>query len=396
MGAVSLEVTSIVLYILGAHDSFLASLRGCLEGLLLIKCHPMPKVPHFNSVNEASKPSDKRVYHKSALLQLTRRYFDHRRFQRSLLNYDVLALDSRAFDNTSDLKFHYAYWPAKTLSTEVFRSPYAVRGEPNYVLCLFSAVAEFHRFLETQDATSLDRFVEQARTVLSGTTTVEGCRAIPRFDRIKCYGDHRVPWISCHSQGWALSVFCRAYQVTRKEQFLDAAHSILRSFNIDVPAGGIRDREKTGRLFFEEYPFPGKVRHVLNGFIAALLGIHEFGRATGERLARDLFDEGIATLCDEVLETFDAGHTTRYDQMTERPEPASYLYTKVHARQLAILHRLTGKPHFLGRAQLWQRYTINPTDRFLLGIDCFAYRLANAPRYAREMCNRWKFGSKAE
>jgi hypothetical protein len=316
------------------------------------------------------------------------RYFETLRFERSLVNYDVLALDDRAFENTSGLKFHYAYWPEaeKTLSTEVFR----VRpvGDPDYSLRLFLAIAEFHRFLGTQDSTSLDRFVEQARTVLGGTTAMEGCRVIPMFFRVKSYGDHNVPWISCHSQGRALSVFCRAHQVTGEEQFLDAAYGILRSFTIDVAAGGIRDREKTGHLFFEEYPFPGKVRHVLNGFMTALFGIHEFGRATGERLARDLFDEGAATLSNEVLETFDAGYTTRYDQVTARPGPASRFYTKVHARQLAILHRLTGKPHFLSRAQRWQRYTINPTDRFLLGINCFAYRLTNAPRYAREACKQ--------
>jgi hypothetical protein len=323
------------------------------------------------------------------MLEPVRYYLANRQFQHSLLNYNVLELDDRAFDWSGSLKFRYEYHQGRTLSTEVFRRPPSPAAGLDYTSWLFQAIAEFHQFLETHDSAALGRFVGHARRLLDRSISMDGWRAIPKFARVTGYGNHQVPWISCHSQGWALSVFCRAYHVTGEGRFLDAARGVMRSFAIDVEAGGIRDREKTGRLFFEEYPFPGRVRHVLNGFVTALFGIHEFGRATGDREAWNIFDEGASTLCDEVLDTFDAGHTTRYDQMTGRPGPASCLYTKVHARQLAVLHRLTGKPHLLSRARRWQHYTMNPGDRFLLGVECLEYRIANAPRYARDLCRRW-------
>ena len=318
-----------------------------------------------------------------------RSYFVDRRLQHSLLDYDFLELDSRAFDGSSQLTFRYEYCRGKTLSTEVFR---CADDGSDCSYGLFNAIAEFHQFLEGRDSAALDRFVTKARLLLNRTITIDGFRAIPRFTHVKGYGDHKIPWISCHSQGWAMSVFCRAYSITREDQFLEGAHGIMRSFAVEVARGGVLDHEKTGHIFFEEYPFPGKTRHVLNGFITSLFGIHEFGRATGDPLARSTFDEGIETLSDEILDTFDAGYTSRYDQMTGRPGPASFFYTKVHARQLAILHRRTGKPHFLRRAQLWKQYATEWTNRALLFLNCLAYRAANTSRYARDLFNGWVAG----
>jgi hypothetical protein len=316
------------------------------------------------------------------VLPRIRSYLANRSFHRSLLNCDLLELDSRAFHLSGALQFHYAYRRGHTLSTEVYRDPRS--AESNHSYGLFTAIADFHQFLETQSAAAFSRFVKKAYQLLGSAVDAGGWCAIPRFEHVKQYGNHHMPWVSCHSQGWALSVFARAYQATADDQFLDAARGVMRSFTIDIANGGVRDREKTGGLFFEEYPFPGKARHVLNGFITAMLGIHEYCRVTGDRLAQDSFDEGIATLSDRVLDTFDAGHTCLYDQVTKRPDPPSYFYTKVHARQLAILHRLTGSGHFLSRAKRWQHYTANPTDRFLLGADCLAYRIASLPRYLAE------------
>lgn len=231
------------------------------------------------------------------MLEPVRYYLANRQFQHSLLNYDVLELDDRAFDWSGSLKFRYEYHLGRTLSTEVFQRPPSPAAGLDYTSWLFLAIAEFHQFLETHGSAALDRFVGHARLLLDRTIFVDGWRA--------------------------------------------------------------------------------------------LFGIHEFGRATGDREAWNIFDEGASTLCDEVLDTFDAGHATRYHQMTDRPGPASCLYTKVHARQLAVLHRLTGKPHFLSRAKRWQQYTMNPGGRLLLGVECLEYRIANAPRYARDLCRRW-------
>ena len=59
----------------------------------------------------------------SAMLEPVRYYLANRQFQHSLLNYDVLELDDRAFDWSGSLKFRYEYHLGRTLSTEVFQRP---------------------------------------------------------------------------------------------------------------------------------------------------------------------------------------------------------------------------------------------------------------------------------
>jgi hypothetical protein len=320
------------------------------------------------------------------MLRAARQYLDERLFQQSLLNYDVLNLDDRGFTGSCELTFHYAYRQGATLSSEVLRSPFDSYSLHDHSRVLFLAIAAFHQFLETQAESALDAFLDQSRLVLAVTRHTHGYCAVPRYERVKAYPSHPMPWMSCHSQGWALSVFCRAYQVTGENEFLKAALGVLRSFLVEVSEGGIRDRERSGRVFFEEYPFPGRTRHVLNGFVTALLGIHECGRATNAALADDLFAEGIATLTDDVLDTFDVGFTTTYDQLTRRPGPPSIYYTKVHARQMAVLYRLTGQSHFGRRAHRWHQYSTSLLSRGLLLRELLAYRARNAPRYVQEVC----------
>jgi heparosan-N-sulfate-glucuronate 5-epimerase len=89
----------------------------------------------------------------------------------------------------------------------------------------------------------------------------------------------------------------------------------MQSFFIEVKNGGVTYKNpETGGWWYEEYPNPDPNDRVLNGFIFALLGVHEYYERTGNKDAKYLFDKGIIELKNH-LSDYDTGEWTYYDQV---------------------------------------------------------------------------------
>src|SRR4029077_6658518 len=98
--------------------------------------------------------------------------------------------------------------------------------------------------------------------------------------------------------------------------------------------------------------------------------------------ARSAFEEGVASLDDVVLGTYDNGYTTLYDQRPDRPAtPSSVLYTWVHARQLAALARITRQPRLRSWADRWRSYSHRTDHRVRTTLDTVGYRARSLRRY---------------
>jgi heparosan-N-sulfate-glucuronate 5-epimerase len=111
---------------------------------------------------------------------------------------------------------------------------------------------------------------------------------------------------------------------------------------------------------------------VLNGFIDALMGLHDLFRITNDAEAKALFDDGVTTLLsDGVLASYDLGYWTKYDQ-----KPGCSMankYNCVHVRQLRVLHKITGQELFDRTADKWAAYNLKHRHRI-----CFLYHAAMA------------------
>jgi hypothetical protein len=170
--------------------------------------------------------------------------------------------------------------------------------------------------------------------------------------------------------------------VTGEDGFAEAARHAVGPCFVPIEQGGVRDHERNGRLFYEKYALPGQTRHVLNGFMSSLLGIWDVARATGDRDARQAFEEGVASLDDTVLGAYDNGHTSLYEQRgDQRATPSCVFYTWVHARQLASLARITRQHRLQSWAERWRGYTHGPEHRARTAIECLGYRARSLPRY---------------
>src|SRR5262249_12972010 len=265
---------------------------------------------------------------------------------------------------------------ARWLTSSVYAIE-AARRDPIDVCHL--AIDRFHVFLEHADAAARDDFIAITRRLFVTGRSVELdgriCFVIPHVDQVEGYARHHTPWVNAMVQGWVGALFMRAHQLTGDERFVEAAVRAVSVCFVPVARGGMRDLEANGRGFYEKYAFPGPARHVLKGFMSALLGIWDGARATGDRDAQSAFEEGVASLDDVVLATYDNGYTTLYDQRPDRrATPSSVLYTWVHARQLAALARIARQPRLLSWAVRWRRYSHRSDYRLRPPLDNVEYR----------------------
>lgn len=171
------------------------------------------------------------------------------------------------------------------------------------------------------------------------------------------------PWISGMAQGLGIQVLVRAYNITGDQKYLKIGDSSLQSFFVEVKDRGVtyKDQE-TGGYWYEEYPNPydSKEDRVLNGFIFALLGIHEYYERTGDEDAKYLFDKGIIELKNH-LSDYDTGEWTYYDHIGNN---ANIGYHHTHVTQLAQLYEITHDPILEQYHQKWKSYEDNPLLKY--------------------------------
>ncbi|WP_034060369.1 D-glucuronyl C5-epimerase family protein [Lacinutrix jangbogonensis] len=149
----------------------------------------------------------------------------------------------------------------------------------------------------------------------------------------------KAPWQSALSQGFALSVFSRAYQVTKDSIYIKSIHKSLLQFEKTIEEGGIYNNSKIFGEFLEEYPTE-QPTHVLNGFNYTLIGLHDAYIITKNQKAGLLFDKYVKILSEKIKE-FDLGGWSAYS--LDKPSMKNHFtycnpwYHKLHIIQLQVL-----------------------------------------------------------
>src|SRR5437763_3726308 len=163
------------------------------------------------------------------------------------------------------------------------------------------------------------------------------------------------PWYSGLAQGQGISVLVRALKELGNSLYLEAAPRAFVTFQRAISQGGVAFTDASGDLSFEEY-IVSPPTHILNGFIWALWGVHDYFLATADKCAQELFSRGVRTLLHN-LERYDLGFWSLYEQSgTRLPMVASPFYHRLHIAQLRVMHRLPGEEHFAELARRWESY----------------------------------------
>lgn len=177
-------------------------------------------------------------------------------------------------------------------------------------------------------------------------------------------------WVSGMAQGQALSVFARAYALTKDARFLDAGNRALAFMMLPYEAGGTATTLKkfppapSDAIFIMEYPQDPPV-YTLNGYMFSIVGLFDWALVTGNSSARDYAERTIKTL-KILLPYYDLGVISAYDlsfitlpQMKNGKRRTPHVgnrYHRVHIQLLWALHNLTGE-HMLNEfANRWLSY----------------------------------------
>lgn len=172
----------------------------------------------------------------------------------------------------------------------------------------------------------------------------------------------RAPWYSGLAQGQGISLLVRAYSATGAVAYLQAAQQAFAAMLVSVEKGGVAYADAHGFTWIEEY-IVSPPTHILNGFIWATWGVHDYWLATADPLARELFERVVATLA-HYLPRYDAGFWSLYEQNNlPMMMLASPFYHRLHIVQLAILYALTSIELFEGYSRRWAMYQHNRLNR---------------------------------
>jgi heparosan-N-sulfate-glucuronate 5-epimerase len=163
------------------------------------------------------------------------------------------------------------------------------------------------------------------------------------------------PWYSGLAQGQGISLLVRAHAETARSEYLKAAQRAFETFLVPVANGGVSFTDRDGDLWFEEY-IVSPPTHILNGFIWAVWGVHDYYLATKEECAKILFQAAVKTLLNN-LNRYDWGFWSLYEQSGTRLKMVSSLfYHQLHIVQLRIMHALTSEAKFAEVANRWESY----------------------------------------
>ena len=155
-------------------------------------------------------------------------------------------------------------------------------------------------------------------------------------------------------QGQAISVFLRAYEISKEEKFKELALEAFNILNENVENGGCSRKNKT---VFEEYPKIDKIQTVLNGLIYSIFPIYELYISTNNEKYLIHFNRCIESL-EQDLSMYDAGYWSRYSVKNNSliyNNLASPYYHKEHILQLEVLYELTGSELLNNYRKKWAK-----------------------------------------
>lgn len=181
-------------------------------------------------------------------------------------------------------------------------------------------------------------------------------------------------WLSALTQGNAISVLMRAYQLTNNDTYLRVANRAIRTFERDILDGGVSTSINVDSIFFEEvavYP----ATHSLSGFLFALFGLYDYLAFIDDAKVEQLIHRSLATL-HHLLDEFDAGFWA-YSDLLHR----ELVFSSRFALQIELLEALATYSHCdhcSTVASRWKKYQHSLTSRLRYHITtcCIKYKLA--------------------
>ena len=147
------------------------------------------------------------------------------------------------------------------------------------------------------------------------------------------------PWMSAMAQSVAVTALARASRLLGRPDYVTTAQAALGAFEAGSPTG-VRTTGPYGGVHYLQYSFAPRL-FVFNAFFQSLIGLHDFGRLTGDQRATALFRQGEPEARAEVPSS-DTGDWSRY---SFRGRASTPLYHELLREVLQGLGRRIGAPY---------------------------------------------------
>lgn len=214
------------------------------------------------------------------------------------------------------------------------------------------------------DETKKEDFIKAADVLLSLST--DGAYKYSFKYRYYVTGqDFEPPWLSGLSQGQALSVYARAYNLTKDEKYLNEGAKAFEVLIKPIEDGGTLgnlsylDPELKDYITFEEYPLSPNT-YTLNGFIFAMLGVYDWWQLglDDSELAKEYFEETEKTL-KLILKYYDGGGFPTYDlaYINYQSQPNyNITYHIIHIGLMHAMYEITGDEYYSETKEKWIKF----------------------------------------
>lgn len=156
------------------------------------------------------------------------------------------------------------------------------------------------------------------------------------------------PWYSGMSQGQVLSLFCRMYELTNENIYLEDIHKIFRTFTKlkgDDHDPWVSCVDKSGNLWIEEYPMDLPPQ-TLNGMIFAIYGIYDYYRIIRDKESEKILKAAITTIKVNIHQFRSPGEVSYYCLKHKKIKNQLPNYHPIHINQLRMLYKITGDAYF--------------------------------------------------
>lgn len=228
-----------------------------------------------------------------------------------------------------------------------------------------NAMKYYGRFVKGGGDTDRATFLKHADALIAQEDSTTGAISMPYpYKAPRNANEFATGWVSAMAQGQALSVFARAYDLTKDDKYIQAGRRALAFLQVPVERGGTMsnlgniDPTLSRYAWYEEYPQDAvsKASHVFNGHVFTLLGLYDWSQVDPDasgRTASRMFRCGAYSL-ERALPYFELGGYSAYDlgHLTDgiiapRIQLIQYPYQTVHIYQLLALYSITKKRVYL-------------------------------------------------
>jgi len=165
------------------------------------------------------------------------------------------------------------------------------------------------------------------------------------------------PWTSGLSQGTAVQALARGGELLSDASYTRAASSALGAFETSPPTG-VRVRSAGGNHYLI-YSFEPRLR-VLNGFLQAVIGLHDYARISRDPRGQALFAAGDRA-ARRAVPRYDTGRWSLYS--LGRRTVSDVGYHRLVRDFLRGLCTRTRGPVYCATADRFTRYLSNPPSR---------------------------------